>query len=123
MNVLVAHLLGVKSRHREGCAEFVHILAKGLAVGIIGDCFHEVLKFRSALFLDLNSQVETAHQKLSDFTPVRLNGHAGGEGGGTNADASRRDRAAIPLNSVLVQCNVTAVTDLLELGPSYPLGL
>ena len=113
--VFVLHGGGVKSRHWELSDEFLDINLELVYFWTGLHCCVEVLKELAGGKLNLECDLDCAVEEVSDLSEVVLVKSSGGEGRGSNANASGGEGGFVAKNCVLVQCDGAVIANSLHL--------
>lgn len=113
--VFVFHCGGVESRHWELSDEFLDIDLELVYfwAGLYG-CV-EILEELAGGKLNLECDLDCAVEEVSNLSEVVLVKSSGGEGRGSNANASWGEGGFVAKNCVLVQCDGAVVANSLHL--------
>lgn len=123
LDLVVLHGVESNTGHRELRDELLHIVLELLDLGTVLDCCLEVLEQLARGGLELQGNLHSAVQKVSDLSEVLLLEPAGGEGGGADADTARGECGLVAQNCVLVERDGAVVANGLHLGARKALGL
>lgn len=110
-------LVGVEAREGEGSGKGLDLLAESGNLDIALKGGNKVLhKLAASLGLDGQSDLDNAVQELANLDKVGLLEGAGGQGRGTKTDTAGGDGRDVTADRVLVEGDLSHVTDALDLG-------